>query len=127
MDEYKKRQPKFLTGDELPKRLKMSRKQEKSGCKKLGVAPTVGSGNKHKKGDGQSKSRQVEFKSTEKKQYTLKQADLEKLWHNARVNGQEAIFVIRFGGMSHAPSDWALVPQWRLEELLEKEQLLDRE
>ena len=122
-----KKEPKWLAGNAMPNNLKMARRHEKKSCRQSLVDPTVGSGNKRKKGDGQSKCRYLECKATEGKSMSVKREWLETAYYRATQNMQEPVISLRFDGMSIGPSDWAVIPMDRYEELLELERRLQDE
>jgi hypothetical protein len=77
--------------------LKRSRKQEKRGAKEFGgyTNPRSGGGDWHKN-DVRSDDYSIEYKTTTKKQYPLKLADLLTADKHALLAGREMLFVIEF-------------------------------
>lgn len=84
---------------------KESRRQESGLAKRYGGTVTPGSGNGWvKKNDVRTRDVSFEAKYTEKKQFTLKQADLHTAERNALIDGRDSVFVVSFGG-----EEWAVI------------------
>lgn len=76
-----------------------SQKQERAGALKFGGSVRPGSGNQwHSKGDVITATHLIEYKYTDNKSYSLKQADLETLRRQAILEDRMALFGISFGG-----------------------------
>lgn len=91
--------------EEQRRRLKRSQQQEKKGMVAHGGKPHGGSGNQwHRKGDGSTGRKVVEFKRTDKKQITIKAVDLEKIYHEAWADGKIPILDFHLGGR-----DWCII------------------
>jgi hypothetical protein len=96
---------------------KNSRRQESGLAKRYGGTVTPGSGNGWvKKNDVRTDTVSFEAKYTEKKQFTLKQADLHTAEKHALLDGRDAVFIISFAGEEWAvlrEEDYREYHQWR--------------
>lgn len=94
-------------------RIKASRRQEKDTARSLGGQVNSGSGNGEKfKADVRTKDELLELKTTSAKSYSLKAADLQKLWQQALLDDRQPVFGVEFQNMpGHAPKDWVILPQ----------------
>lgn len=133
MEGIRKKEPKFLTGDENARRQRISRKQEREMAKELSGVVTIGSGNKAMKGDvygGNADAGQrimAECKATEKRSISVKLDWLEKLVKEARESGREPVLLLRFDAAKQfGAHDWALLPKDRYIELLQVEAALKK-
>jgi Holliday junction resolvase len=101
------------------------RKQEKKLAKDFGGKRQPASGATplpFLKGDISTPELLIEAKSTDKKSYTLHQADLNKLVHQAAENGKNPVLCLSFHGVTldfFIVTDWAIIPKAMLLELLE--------
>lgn len=91
-----------------------SRKQELAGAKRFGGRVTPGSGNGwHTKNDVRTPDLSIEYKTTEKKSYSLKYDDLIKAERNALIDsGRQFLFIVELGGR-----EWVTMPIEYFEEL----------
>lgn len=84
----------------LPKKnehIKRSRLQERRGARQYGGTVNSGSGNGWiRKADVRTEDELIEFKTTSKDSFTLKAADLRKLWDQALIDDKLPIFEIEF-------------------------------
>jgi hypothetical protein len=79
--------------------LKRSQRQERDWADDLDGRTTPGSGNTWaRKNDVRSERWSLELKTTEKKQYSLKAADLRTAERNALMDGREFAFGIEMAG-----------------------------
>lgn len=86
--------------------MKASRAQEERGAKKLGGHVNPGSGNGiYRKNDVRTEDLSVEYKRTDKKQYTLKLEDLTKAERYALLDGRDMLFGLEIG-----KRDWIILP-----------------
>lgn len=77
--------------------------------KRLGGTRHAGSGNGDRKGDGRVNGSKwsdpehqlVEFKRTDKRQITIKAADLEKVFNEALATGRTPVFGVELGGRNY--------------------------
>lgn len=77
---------------------KIGQKFEKK-CRKRGMKLTKNSGSMfHQKGDARYGRFFVECKSTEKKQYILKEGDINKTWRHADIEGLYPAIVLDLNG-----------------------------
>lgn len=76
---------------------KDSQRQEKALARKLGGSVNSGSGNGWiRKGDVRTEEELFELKITSAKSYSLKDAELEKNYEQALVDGRIPIFMVEF-------------------------------
>ena len=96
--------------DPLKKQVRQSMKQETRVMGSLGGTRTTGSGAAwNRKGDGRINGAQwfdpdhvmVEAKRTDKKSYTIKSAELEKLFDEAAMEGRAGLFTIELNGRDY--------------------------
>jgi len=87
--------------------LKRSRKQEKRGAKEFDgyTNPRSGAGDWHKN-DVRNEQLSIEFKTTSKKQYTLKESELLLAEKEALLSGRRMLFVVEINGR-----EWAVQPK----------------
>lgn len=131
---FKKREPKFLNGDNRPQQRKQGFiRHEKALARDLGGALTPASGALGMKGDVHGGAIEVgqrvmaEAKSTQARQITLKLDWLEKLLNESFEARMEPVLFLRLDSMSSANyQDWAVVPKDRYVELLELEAAVRR-
>lgn len=90
--------------------LNSSKLQELRTAKELGGDLVSGSGNQwHSKGDVKAKRYLVECKRTDKKSYSLKAEDLEKLRVQAHKAGKNPLFQVELGKERLAILPWELL------------------
>jgi len=83
----------------------MSRRQESGLAKRYDGTVTPGSGNGWvKKNDVRTDTLSIEAKYTDKKQFTLKQADLHTAETHALLDGRDSVFMVSFSG-----EEWAIL------------------
>ena len=84
---------------------KKSARQENRLAQRYGGSVTPGSGNGWiKKNDVRSADLSIEAKYTDKKQFTLKQADLHTAEQHALLDGRDSVLIISFSG-----EEWAVI------------------
>ena len=114
--------PRLLDDDAppIPTR-RRSGKQEKRLAREFGGDTTPNSGaTVHQKGDVTASGLMLEAKTTGKKSYSLKAAELTGLWQDAVIDGREPVMVIQFEAIKGAPpQEWAVVPKEFLLGLME--------
>lgn len=94
-----------------------SQKQEARVADRFGGRTVPGSGNQWwMKNDVRTSNLSFELKTTGKKQYPLKDAELTEAYKNATLEGKEAVFGIQFEGSRR---NWILVTEDFFEELLD--------
>lgn len=77
--------------------VKDSQRQEKALARKLGGSVNSGSGNGWKrKGDVRTEEELFELKITDAKSYSLKDAELNKNYEQALVDGRIPVFMVEF-------------------------------
>jgi len=77
--------------------IKDSQRQEKALARKLGGSVNSGSGNGWvRKGDVRTEEELFELKITSAKSYSLKDAELEKNYEQALVDGRLSVFMVEF-------------------------------
>src|SRR5213595_1799834 len=77
--------------------IKDSQRQEKALARKLGGSVNSGSGNGWvRKGDVRTEEELFELKITSAKSYSLKDAELEKNYEQALVDGRMSVFMVEF-------------------------------
>lgn len=96
--------------------LKKSQQQEKRLAGRYDGLTSAGSGNGWvRKNDVRSADLSIEAKYTDKKQFTLKQADLHKGETYALVDGREFAFVVSFSG-----EEWVVIREADYKDLRER-------
>lgn len=97
-------------------RLKMSNRQERCTAHEIGGRQTRGSGRMyHQKSDVVSSLVRIEVKVTTKKQYILKQSEMEKIRREAIRTNRIPAFGVSFDGKTRP--EWILIP---FDDFLEK-------
>lgn len=95
--------PKYLAGDLSPK--DKSKRQEKKTAKRLGGMVTLGSGNKHIKGDVSAGDYRVECKRTDKESISIKREWLLKIKDEAFADRVKPALEIEIQDES-----WIMIP-----------------
>jgi hypothetical protein len=86
-----------------PNNHRASRLQERKAARDYGGRTTPGSGNQwFKKGDVSTLNQLIECKTTTKDSYTLKYADLRKIWQEAILEDKCPLFEIYFSSYDRA-------------------------
>lgn len=94
-----------------------SRKQEARVANRFGGREVPGSGNQWwLKNDVRTDRLSFELKTTSKKQYPLKDAELTEAYKHAILEGKEPVFGIQFEGSRR---NWVLVTEDFFEEMLD--------
>ena len=113
-------QPKRLGGGTISPSHARSRIQEKKTAQRLGGKVTVGSGNKHEKGDVRVKGlTRIEAKTTKNKSFSITKGMIEKIELACFGADEVPIMEIEVDNGSPKPCSVYVIPKWALDDLLE--------
>jgi hypothetical protein len=105
-----------------------SRKQEEEGASKYGGHRVVGSGSGIEKGDGRTRGvARIEFKTTQKKSFSITLEMIQKIENAALGGGELPIIEVEFLDAKGLPeATVALMPSWALQTLVSQCSTVDK-